>query len=104
MELRKAKKDDMLSKRRNVGPIDSDSDTPLSPLQEQNRSASVMTVEEIGRIIGTSEDLEECYLVTRREDFFGWEGGGRGIGFPTNIASVNLVISCNKVFISLIPR
>ena len=24
--------------------------------------------------------------------------------FPTNIASVNLVISCNKVFISLIQR
>jgi len=45
VELRKNKKDDMLSKRRNVGP---EEDGPLSPLQENNKqSTSLLSIEEI---------------------------------------------------------
>jgi len=44
VELRKNRKDDMLSKRRNVGPED---DGPLSPLQENKQSTSLLSIEEI---------------------------------------------------------
>ncbi len=69
VELRKAKKDEALSKRRNLGPAyDSDSDTPLSPLQEQdanraNTAAAALSLEDIARVITTSDNPEECYNV-----------------------------------------
>ena len=44
VELRKNKKDDMLSKRRNVGPGD---DEPLSPLQENKQPTPQLSIEEI---------------------------------------------------------
>ena len=45
VEIRKAKKDDHLLKRRNMIDID---DEPLSPLQEQNRQAAAnMSIEDI---------------------------------------------------------
>merc|ERR1711936_1200251 len=44
VELRKNKKDDMLSKRRTVGPAD---DEPLSPLSENKPAQPTPTIEEI---------------------------------------------------------
>jgi len=45
VELRKSKKDDMLAKRRNVGP--GDEDEPLSPLQDNKQTLPQLSVEEI---------------------------------------------------------
>jgi importin subunit alpha-2 len=52
VELRKNKKDDMLSKRRNVGPGD---DEPTSPLQEQKQPTPQLSIEEIQNGIQSSD-------------------------------------------------
>jgi len=46
VELRKNKKDDMLAKRRNVGPEDEDSG-PLSPIEDNKQSLPQLSVEDI---------------------------------------------------------
>ena len=56
VEIRKAKKDDHLLKRRNLD-ID---DEPLSPLQEQNRQAAAnMSIEEIVSGINSGDENKE---------------------------------------------
>ena len=52
VELRKNKKDDMLSKRRNVGPAE---DEPLSPLSENKPPQPQLTIEEIQNGIQSSD-------------------------------------------------
>jgi len=60
VELRKNKKDDMLSKKRNVA-ID---DEPLSPLQENNQVQQTMPIEEIQNgILG--DDTTKQFLATQ---------------------------------------
>ncbi|XP_071534750.1 importin subunit alpha-1 [Panulirus ornatus] len=59
IELRKAKKDDQLLKRRNVS-----LDEPTSPLQEQNSSGPVMSLEEIINGI-TSKDSSTQLIATQ---------------------------------------
>jgi len=53
VELRKNKKDDMLSKRRNVGP--GSDDEPLSPLQEHKQPTPQLSIEEIQNGIQCSD-------------------------------------------------
>merc|ERR1711909_6198 len=52
VELRKKGKDDMLSKRRNVGSVD---DEPLSPLQENKQPTPQLSIEEIQNGIQSSD-------------------------------------------------
>ena len=52
VELRKNKKEDMLSKRRNCGPID---DEPLSPLGENKQATPALSIEEIQNGIQSSD-------------------------------------------------
>jgi len=57
VEIRKAKKDDHLLKRRNMIDID---DEPLSPLQEQNRQAAAnMSIEDIVSGINSGDENKE---------------------------------------------
>lgn len=57
MELRKAKKEDHLLKRRN---LEVDDNEPLSPLQEQNRAAAAnMSIEDIVAGINSGDDNKE---------------------------------------------
>merc|ERR1712183_519853 len=56
VELRKNKKDDMLSKRRNVGPAE---DEPLSPLQENKLPTPQMGIEEIQNGIQSSDSYKQ---------------------------------------------
>jgi len=56
VELRKNKKDDMLSKRRNVGPAE---DEPLSPLQDNKQPTPQLSIEEIQNGIQSSDSYKQ---------------------------------------------
>jgi hypothetical protein len=63
VELRKNKKDDMLSKRRNVGP---EEDQALSPLQENKNVAALLSIEEIQNGIQGSNPHQQLQVKSAR--------------------------------------
>merc|ERR1712238_430119 len=64
VDLRKAKKDDLLSKRRNVQVSDEESDTGYSPLKDQTNRQPSLTVEEI-KVGIFSTDFKEAFKATQ---------------------------------------
>jgi importin subunit alpha-2 len=64
VDLRKAKKDEMLTKRRNVQVSDEESDTGYSPLKDQTNRQPSLTVEEIKTGI-FSTDFKEAFKATQ---------------------------------------
>ena len=65
VELRKNKKEDMLSKRRNCGPIE---DEPLSPLSENKQAAPALSIEEIQNGIKSTDGHKQlqCTQAARK--------------------------------------
>ena len=63
MELRKSKKDDMLSKRRNVANLSDEDSEPGSPLQEVNANRPMMSLDQIMEGL-ISEDQETLMAAT----------------------------------------
>jgi len=70
VELRKNKKDDMLSKRRNVGPAE---DEPLSPLSENKPAGPLLTMEEILAGIQSADREKQLQATTAARKFLSRE-------------------------------
>lgn len=63
VELRKNKKDDMLAKRRNVGPEDVD-DGPLSPIQDNKQTLPQLSIEDIQAGINSNDGQLQLQATT----------------------------------------